>query len=230
MSTLLVFDIDGTLIRNTTAAKHAFENAVRAVIGDGAEIPSVPMAGRTDLAILADILASLRPAPAAVQPHAVFGAYVPLLRDALRTDPGELCPGVDLLLPALGRRDDVWLALGTGNVEAGAWLKLAAQGIDGVFEIGGFGGLSHDRDVVIGAAIANARRHFDLRFSRVVIVGDTPHDVRSAQANGAHCLAVATGRYDAAALRAAGATITLADLSACADVLAAIDALPFDAA
>jgi phosphoglycolate phosphatase-like HAD superfamily hydrolase len=81
---------------------------------------------------------------------------------------------------------------------------------------------------VIGAAIENAQRHFGRAFRRVVIVGDTPHDVQSARANRAHALAVATGRYGADTLRAAGASVALEDFSALQAALAALDALPFE--
>jgi phosphoglycolate phosphatase-like HAD superfamily hydrolase len=44
-------------------------------------------------------------------------------------------------------------------------------------------------------------------------VGDTPRDVAAARANGCRCVAVATGHYDVAELREAGATVVLPDLT-----------------
>ena len=51
------------------------------------------------------------------------------------------------------------------------------------------------------------------RPNRIVVIGDTPHDVTAAHANGAFALAVATGRNGLDELAACGADVALPDLS-----------------
>jgi phosphoglycolate phosphatase-like HAD superfamily hydrolase len=123
-------------------------------------------------------------------------------------------PGVGDVLAALSARDDVIMGLGTGNFRRGGELKLLHYEIDCYFPgiEGGFGEDSLDRNVVIGRGIERLSAR-NGHVSRVVVVGDTPHDVAAARANGAFALAVATGRNSADELRGCGADEALDDLS-----------------
>jgi phosphoglycolate phosphatase-like HAD superfamily hydrolase len=130
-------------------------------------------------------------------------------------------PGIVDVLDALDRRDDVVQGLGTGNFRRAGELKLRHFEIARYFPgcIGGFGEDSEDRHEVIGAGIERLRNG-DGAASRVVVIGDTPHDVSAAKANGAFALGVATGRDSVDDLLACGADAALADL---ADVERAVD-------
>jgi phosphoglycolate phosphatase-like HAD superfamily hydrolase len=112
------------------------------------------------------------------------------------------------------------MGLGTGNFRRGGELKLTHYGIDRYFSgfIGGFGEDSHSRDEVIRIGIERLTQGSH-NGSRVVVIGDTPHDVTAARANGAYALAVATGRDSVDDLAACGADVALADLSEVADVV-----------
>jgi phosphoglycolate phosphatase-like HAD superfamily hydrolase len=121
----------------------------------------------------------------------------------------------------LSARDDVLQALGTGNFRRGGELKLRHYGIGHHFPDmpGGFGEDSESRDEMIGTAIgrlANGAR------PRVVVIGDTPHDITAARANGAFAFGVATGRNPAAELLACGADAALDDLTDLERVLSLI--------
>jgi phosphoglycolate phosphatase-like HAD superfamily hydrolase len=125
----------------------------------------------------------------------------------------EVLPGVRSLLSELSARDDVLLGLGTGNTEPAAHAKLARGGLDSFFSFGGFGSDHADRTEVLrvglqrGIARCGAERDV-----RVVVIGDTPHDVAAAQAIGASCIAVSTGGFDGPALKAAGPSVVVSDL------------------
>jgi len=151
-------------------------------------------------------------------------AYAPHLQSALFESDGSggLMPGVLELLEALSRADGIRMGLGTGNFRGGGELKLRHYGIGDYFPgmPGGFGEDSESRDVVIAMAIE--RMSNGRRAARVVVVGDTPHDVTAARANGAVALAVATGRNDAAELAACGADAVMSDLSDTAAALRVI--------
>jgi phosphoglycolate phosphatase-like HAD superfamily hydrolase len=125
---------------------------------------------------------------------------------------GTLMPGVGAVLDAISARDGVMQALGTGNFRRGGQLKLRYYGIDHHFPEmpGGFGEDSESRDEMIGAAI---RRLCDGTKPRVVVIGDTPHDVAAARANNAFALGVATGRDSVDDLLACGADVALENLS-----------------
>jgi phosphoglycolate phosphatase-like HAD superfamily hydrolase len=105
----------------------------------------------------------------------------------------------------------------TGNARAIAVTKLEAldlaEHID--FEIGGYGEDGADRAVLVGLAIQRAERKYGVRFDprRVVVIGDTPHDIKGAHDNGAVAVGVATGGSSAEELTAAGADVVLADLT-----------------
>ena len=127
--------------------------------------------------------------------------------------------GVTAILDALEGMDDVVSGLGTGNFQRTGEAKLVHYGIAKFFPgcIGGFGDDHELREELIRIGIARLRG--GTRAPRVVIVGDTPHDVAAAKANNAFALAVATGRDSAEELLACGADVALADLSDTAVVM-----------
>lgn len=182
----------------------------------------VEFSGRTDTAIFRDAALEHGIADGRLEEELarLRDAYVPHLDAALReVEGGGLMPGIREILEALDARAGVKQALGTGNLRRGAELKLRHFEVDAFFPgtPGGFGEDSHDRHELIRIAID--RMSNGARPQRVVVIGDTPHDVTAAKANDACALAVATGRNSTEELRAAGADIALEDL---ADVAAAL--------
>src|SRR5262249_23767758 len=110
-------------------------------------------------------------------------------------------PGVAEVLDALEGRDDVLLALLTGNVADGAMRKLRAVGVNpGRFPIGAYGSDHEERSELAILARARASVHLqrDIPGHRCVVIGDTPMDVQCSRAIGAKCVAVATGGFDVA--------------------------------
>jgi phosphoglycolate phosphatase-like HAD superfamily hydrolase len=220
---ILLFDIDGTLVRTGGAGKAAMETALRAAFGVPEVRDGVPYSGRTDGAIARDLLAAhgLDPSPANVR--RLQDAYLERLPAALGRRPGEVCPGVIGLLPLLAGRRDVVLGLLTGNVRAGARAKLGHFGLWDYFPCGGFGDGHHDRDDVARSAVADVRRHLgrEVDPADVWVIGDTPLDVKCARAVGAKAVAVATGWHPCHELRACEPDLFLDDLSDHAPLLAA---------
>jgi phosphoglycolate phosphatase len=202
-ATLLLFDIDGTLVwRASTEHAAALREALRAVHGlDPAFEHAIAAAGRTDGEIARLLLlAAGTPAKAiddgvsAVQEHAV-AAYARLCPVDLSD---RLLPGITELLGSLSQRDDVRLSLVTGNFEPIARLKLARAGVGSFFESGqgGFGSDSEDRTVL--PALARRRAGADGRSwprARTIVIGDTPRDIACARADGVRVIGVATGPH-----------------------------------
>lgn len=224
MRTLVLWDIDLTLLDMRPVNATWFRDALREVTGR--ELGTVPpMAGRTDRWIAREMLLGVD-----VQPtdelidrlHAVAVRIAGDHRERM-ADHGIVLPGVADVLRELAGLDDVVQTLVTGNVRPIAGYKVGAFGLDHYLdlEIGGYGGLSEQRSVLVAEALAGARERHGTQFAAVV-VGDTPHDVHAALAHDARAVAVATGSFGEDALKAAGAHEVLPDLSDTKRALAAI--------
>ncbi len=211
---IVLFDIDGTLIASGGAGKAALEKALAEEFGITHLIEKLQLSGRTDRAIMTDLfrLHALDDTPA--NHERLIGAYLRNLPECLTTRGGRVLPGIAALLDVLGRRDDVAVGLLTGNVRAGAKVKLGHFGLYDHFAFGGFGDLHLDRDEVAREALAEVERRFNGRHSpdRIWVIGDTPLDIRCARAIGARAVAVATGWHSEAELTAHEPDLFLTDL------------------
>ena len=184
----------------------------------------IPMAGRTDAWILNDAAAAHGIPQDSPHLTRFKDAYVRHLAIELEK-PGVnrkgLMPGVRELLDALAPRDDVFLALLTGNYESGARLKLEYFDLWKYFVCGAFGDDAPHRNVLVPKALTRVAACGGPAFaaSQAVVIGDTPLDVGCAAHVGARSLAVATGSHSVEELRAAGADDVMRDLADTAEVL-----------
>lgn len=214
--TLLIFDVDGTLI-TTRAGRKAFSRALESVFGLVDAAGKVAMAGRTDPLIFREICEAN-----GLDPRA-FGAwkleFLASLAEQLNEDPGHIHDGVVELLEACHRAPDLALALGTGNVEEGARLKLAPHDLNRFFPTGGFGEDGATRGDVIRRALERSESVYECKFERVLVIGDTPHDIQCGQENGCVTVGVATGHFRQEELRACGADLVLPDFADVTGVL-----------
>jgi phosphoglycolate phosphatase-like HAD superfamily hydrolase len=229
---LVLFDIDGTLLWTDGAGRRAIQRALVDEAGTAGPINSYRFDGKTDPQIVGDLLslAGHSGAENASLIQAVCRRYVGHLRAELErpTQTTRLMAGIADLLAALepheaGRRALVGLL--TGNVAPGAVLKLRSAGLDPArFRVGAYGSDSARRAELPAVAAARAAALTGASFaeSDVVIVGDTPDDVACGRPIGARSIAVATGSYDVAALRAAGAAYVFETLTDTGAVLDAI--------
>ena len=135
-----------------------------------------------------------------------------------------IMPGVRELLDALAPRDDVFVALLTGNFAEGARLKLEYYDLWRYFSCGAFGDIVEQRNDLLAEALARVAACGGLQPlpAHSVIIGDTPLDVGVALAVGARSIAVATGGHTADELHASGADVVFPDLSDLEKVLQAL--------
>ncbi|MDT8368889.1 MAG: HAD family hydrolase [Longimicrobiales bacterium] len=227
MKRLLLFDIDGTLVRGGPA-KIAFEEALLDTFDTTGPIEVHEFSGKTDPQIARELLrlAGLDDARIDAGMPALFRHYLAGLEARLPTTPVEVLPGVVPLIEALEVESGVALGLVTGNVIGGARLKLSGPGLEARFAIGGYGSDSEERNDLPAVALDRARAHFDVDFapSDAVVIGDTPRDVICGRAHGLRTVAVATGDFSAGSLRAAGAdevVESFGDLAVSLDLLLA---------
>jgi phosphoglycolate phosphatase len=218
---LVLWDVDGTLVRTAGHGRFAFEEAFRAVVGREPE--PVDYAGRTDRQIV-DIMLGGRPGDAPRILDELAGA-LELRKEAIAAE-GYAYPGVPEVLEALHHRDDVINSLLTGNIQANAVVKVSAFGLEQWldFEVGAYGSDPHEERSDL---VAVARERAAAKYGEptgAVLVGDTPLDVRAAKEAGARAVAVATGFAAPEALRASDPDAYLDDLSDTGAAVAAITA------
>ena len=198
-------DIDGTLVSTGGAGQAAFVVTLDKDFGiQNVSSSGISFAGRSDRAIAADLmrLHGIDPTPEIW--HDFRAAYVKRLAEVLPQYKGRVLPGVVPLLEKLEERGDTALGLITGNVAQAAEHKLRHYELWHWFPFGGFGDEHPDRNDIAAAALAAARSHLNGTAHReLVVIGDTPNDVRCARSIGARCVAVPTGNTSIDALRAA---------------------------
>lgn len=216
---VLLFDIDGTLIRSGGAGKAAMEAGLRSAFGVADVKDRVPYSGRTDPGIARDLLILHGIAPTPEHTARLRDAYLAHLPGSLRRLRGCVLPGIHEALKR--ERREAAVGLLTGNIRAGAEIKLRHFGLWDHFPFGGFADGLTDRDDVARRALAEAEAFVGRSVDPgdVWVIGDTPLDVRCARAIGARAVVVATGWHPHAELVAANPDHLLPDFTHAGELL-----------
>lgn len=226
---LILWDVDGTLLRAGPAGRHALEEAAGSV-AQLQKIPHVVMSGKSDQRIIHDILRAAGLSPEQIDgllPRAMFHAEQTLARsmDWIRRD-GTTLPGVVDLLSTLTEVEGVRQTLVTGNLKANARLKLQAFHLDRFidFEVGAYGTDHADRNELVPLALERVStvRGETYKTADVWVIGDTEHDLACARAAAVRCLLVGNGADGFSRMSNLEADLVLEDLS---DTKAVMEAL-----
>jgi phosphoglycolate phosphatase len=224
---LILWDIDGTLVYMDRAGERALLIAIKELYGrDLGQTLPVDLRGRTDTSIARDLLAFLN-VPHSFEEEARFRrAYLANMPLTLPAGKARILAGIREALDAIHDHPAIHQALLTGNLREGAKLKLEYLGLWQYFEFGAFADDSHLRDELGPFALARAKEKLGIDFppERVWIIGDTPHDIACGKAIGAKTIAVATGSFTVEQLAAFNPTHTFADLSDTKALLSALTA------
>lgn len=225
-SSLILFDIDGTLITTGGAGENAIKVGFRREFGLEEDLSSVPIAGRTDSGIARQVLQKHGIEVTSSNLERFFQCYLAELTVQLPLRPGRVLPGIVELLTQLCDFPNVYLGLLTGNLQRGARIKLTHYGLDGVFPFGAFADDHHDRNALGPVALFRAEALHGVEFppERVWVIGDTEHDIACARAFGANALGVATGNFSVDSLAQHKPDALFADLADTKSVLRAIGA------
>lgn len=214
---VLLFDIDGTLVSTGGAGRRAMERGFASLYGRSDAL-RFAFDGLTDRLIVRRGLEGLGVAVTEPSIDAVLELYVAILEEEMSATPDEryrVHAGVrDAILRVTER--GAATGLGTGNIRAGAALKLGRGDLFRHFAFGGFGCDAEDRTelIRIGAERGAASLGVPRAECRVVVIGDTPKDVAAARDIGAECIGVGTGAFSPESLLESGATRAFVDLSA----------------
>jgi len=196
MKALVLFDIDGTLLRRAGPHhREALIAAVRRATGLETTTDGVPVAGMLDRDIARAMLRAAGASETAIRramPHVVEQAQ----RIYARTCPdlrAKVCPGARMLLYRLSRRG-IPAGLVTGNLTRIGWKKMERAGLRDYFRFGAFAELAQDRAGLVRIALDHARKQSWIDASSpVALIGDHPNDIRAARAHGVRAVAVGTG-------------------------------------
>jgi phosphoglycolate phosphatase len=213
---LVLFDIDGTLLHTGGAGIKAFGRAFASEFGVENGAAGMKFAGRTDVSLAREVFVNHGIEPSPGNFERFFAVYLSYLREIIVDCAGGPCPGVLEFQEALAARPEApLLGLLTGNIKAGAQIKLERFALWEKFPFGAFADDHEERDKI--AAVAHQRGSErlkrTLRGEEVLVIGDTPLDIRCGRAIGAKVLAVASGGASLEELRPHQPDWVVADLS-----------------
>ncbi|MBA3645158.1 MAG: HAD hydrolase-like protein [Gemmatimonadaceae bacterium] len=216
---LVLFDIDGTMLKSEGVGRASMESALAHVFGSPGN-PEYRYDGKTDKQIVREAMKNVGHADEIIDErmNVVMDHYVGGLEERIGSGKFKVrtLPGVPELLDALEQRDDVILGLLTGNIVEGARRKLAAAGVDFArFRINAFGSDHEHRPKLPAIAQQRAKESLglDLPGDRIYVIGDTPADIACGRELGARAIAVATGHYSVDDLKAHDPFAVVQDLS-----------------
>jgi len=215
--TVLLFDIDGTLVTTGGAGRRAMSRAFSRTHGRPEALAHIALDGMTDRLIVRQGLVGIGVEATEGAIDAVLAAYLEVLpEECAQVEPERyrVHRGMREAL-AVASQSGAAIGLGTGNIKDGARVKLERVELHAHFTFGGFGCDAEDRTqlIRIGAERGAAALGVERARCRVVVIGDTPRDVTAAAGIGAECIAVATGRFSVSELRGSGADYAFADLT-----------------
>jgi phosphoglycolate phosphatase-like HAD superfamily hydrolase len=201
---ILLWDIDGTLIRSAKAGgyKEYTIPVLEEIFGTAGRLADMHVSGMTDLQIVFEALSDAGISQDEILSRAE--ALVSRLTEEARRVTGngakffEVIPGVRETLEALAHHPRYESALVTGNIKPMAQLKMELVGLEHFFTLpGAFGDESHNRRDLPARAAERIRKHLriDLAPEQFIVIGDTPNDIDCAQHFGARAVAVGTGRF-----------------------------------
>ncbi len=214
MSYLLIWDIDGTLIQGRGIGRRAMEKAFSELFGITDALKGVEMAGMLDSVILRN----------AFRLHSLDEKYYDAFKikylhylefEISQLDYNIDAPGILNLLKKLDSQPGFFNALGTGNLEKGARIKLSKHDMNSFFPTGGFGDELSERWQVIEKAATNSSHFHNIDFyaDEIFVIGDTPRDVECGKKLGYKTISVATGMHSVSELISCSADYVFEDLT-----------------
>lgn len=221
MKKLVLFDLDGTLVSTAGAGRNALCQAMKELYGVYPEFEHKVISGRTDLDNFSLVYGMIKKGkkPSAAEMKKMIAKYLELLpaevQKSVRKKQYSKVKGVEKFLNLLAAQKDIILGLGTGNLEKGAFIKLAPSKLDKFFTLGGYGEDGHTREEMLCAAVKRAEKKYKTEIApdHVYIIGDTHRDICAAKNCGFHSAALTTGFGEPEKIQRAAAELEIADFT-----------------
>ncbi len=200
-SKLFIIDIDGTLLKTTNLALSAIEKTALQLWNIDQAMTAIDPSGLTDRMIFQTL----------VDKHTIqhddlvslfdmyCSLYIQNLGEAIQSSTESLlCDGVIDFLENATQDSNMYLSLGTGNIEQAAFIKLQKYDIAKYFPVGGFGYFDLRREYIIQHAFRKAQLHYKIPFTKINawVIGDTPKDISAGKGFGLKTMGIATGNYN----------------------------------
>ncbi|MEM8960289.1 MAG: HAD hydrolase-like protein [Acidobacteriota bacterium] len=221
MTTLLLFDIDGTMLHCGPKLGGFYADTYRTVLGVEPQLVGFDWSGKTDMQIAYELgeQGGLEREQVTERLDTIRDLYAGMVREGLFAEDMTVLPGVREILEHLTALDHVTIGLLTGNWRVTAELKLAPFDLWRLFPFGAFGDDGHHRRMLPPKALERAAVSAGRSFhpDETLIIGDAPRDIDCAHHHGIRCLSVATGRFSEDQLKKAGADHVFADMAAAAE-------------
>ncbi len=218
---IILFDIDGTLVKAGGAGARALDFAVETMTGHKKACDSIQLQGATDKTNFVNAFAAgAGRKPTKRELDALTRKYVDRLphevRWSVKAKKYLKVKGVEKFLEKLAGRRDVMVGLGTGNLKDGAFIKLEPSGLMKHFAFGGYGCDSHHRSEVLRKAVQRAARiaRTSIKDGEVYVIGDTHRDVEAAKEAGYHSGVVLDGFGDRALIMRSNPELIAKDFAA----------------
>jgi phosphoglycolate phosphatase-like HAD superfamily hydrolase len=193
LSTLFIWDIDGTLIDCQASGRIALDIAFYRCYGLKNATQGVNLGGKLDSVIIGDVIErnNLRNFE-----YIKFNkVYKRTLEKVLKNNGRKkILGGIENILD-ISEKAGITNMIGTGNMKYGANIKLKSLAIDRYFKVGSYGDTSFTRVQMIERAKDIAKEYYNREFESYFVIGDTPHDITGGKGAKCHTVAVATGRY-----------------------------------
>lgn len=227
---MFLFDIDGTLVDTGGAGIRAMHAAAQQLFNGHLSFEGIDTAGRLDIALFSEAAVRSGYTEQPGDLSRLREVYADLLKQELKqsADRVRALPGTLDLLTRLQQKvrsspdDSPVVGCLTGNFGVAARIKLRATGFDPAwFTITAFGDEAETRPGLTALALRRYAAAYGQGADpqRVVVIGDTPHDIDCAHAHGCVAFAVATGRFSREELEAAGADVVVEDFADPAELL-----------
>ena len=217
---VLLFDIDGTLIRSNGSGKASLEKALAETFKLESATADIDYGGRTDFSIVRELLDLNGVEYSDENASALLESYCSLISEFLVATKATVLPGVVKLLNELKDMSEFSIGILTGNIKHGADVKLNSTNLASFFHFGGYGDRAELRNGIAEEALESAKEYLgDTKIEKVFVIGDTPKDVECAKHIGAFSLAVGTGYAEKEAILASNPDIFLEDLSNTEEVI-----------
>lgn len=213
MHNLVLFDIDSTLTHETKSHKRAFSEAFKKVYGLSTSIDVINYQGMTDQQIIFEVMKKIGIKEELIKRkiNECMREMVRIFNDKLKDEEIKAIEGVPELLKTL-HKSGVYMGLVTGNLEEIGRSKLKKVGLNHYFKIGGFGSDDIDRTKLVRLAIKKAQKKFKVRFKKnILLIGDTPLDIKAGKQAAIHTIGVTTGAYTKEQLKKAGADFIISN-------------------
>lgn len=220
MRKIVLFDIDGTVLKTGGAGIRALNKAIEEMGGIKDVCNFFELQGSTDRVNFENAFkCAFKRMPTKKEFETIKKLYIKYLpyevELSVRNGKYLKIKGIEKFLKVLSNNKDVLIGLGTGNLKEGAYIKLRPSNLSHYFIFGGFGEKYSKREDMLRKAVYSASKIVKKKINpnNVYVIGDTEKDIIAAKNLGYHSAAVLDGFGDKRKIYLSGPELIEKDFS-----------------